>query len=70
MFSLKYTTFGLRIPGYGAAEVFIDFTEELRHTETDPMCKIHESRCTSHVWNSQRLLRVTLKFETKILRSE
>ena len=33
--------------GYGAAEVFIDFTEELRHTETDPMCKIHESRCTS-----------------------
>ena len=38
---------GLRIPGYGAAEVFIDFTEELRHTETDPMCKIHESRCTA-----------------------
>ena len=24
-----------------------DFTEELRHTETDPMCKIHKSRCTS-----------------------
>ena len=21
--------------------------EELRHTETDPMCKIHDSRCTS-----------------------
>ena len=39
--------FVLRIPGYGAVEVFIDFTEELRHTETDPMCKIHESRCTS-----------------------
>ena len=38
---------GLRISGYGAAEVFVDFTEELRHTETDPMCKIHESRCTS-----------------------
>ena len=34
----------MRIPGYGAAEVFIDFTEGLRHTETDPMCKIHESR--------------------------
>ena len=30
-----------------AAEVFIDFTEELKHTETDPMCKIHESCCTS-----------------------
>ena len=29
----------MRIPGYGAAEVFIDFTEELRHTETDPMCE-------------------------------
>ena len=39
--------FGLRIAGYGAAEVFIDFTEERRHTETDPMCKIHESFCTS-----------------------
>ena len=25
--------------GYGAAEVFIDFMEELRHTETDPMGK-------------------------------
>ena len=44
---IKYTTIGLRVPGYGAAEVFIDFTQELRHTETDPMCKIHESRCTS-----------------------
>ena len=44
---IKYTTIGLRIPGYGAAEVFIDFAEELRHTETDPMCKIHKSRCTS-----------------------
>ena len=38
---------GCVFPGYGAAKVFIDFTEELRHTETDPMCKIHESRCTS-----------------------
>ena len=42
-----HDNWGLRIPGYGAAEVFIDFTEKLRHTETDPMCKIHESRCTS-----------------------
>ena len=42
-----YTTIGLRISGYGAAEVFIDFAEELRHTETNPMCKIHKSRRTS-----------------------
>ena len=46
---IKYTTIGLRVPGYGAAEVFIDFKEELRHTETDPTCKIHESRCTSRI---------------------
>ena len=45
---VKYTTIGLRIPGYGAPEVFIDFTEELRHTETNPKCKIHEGHCTSH----------------------
>ena len=38
----------LRIPGYGAAEVFIDFSEELRHTETNPTCEIHESYCKSH----------------------
>ena len=37
----NYTTIGLRISGYGAAEVFIDFAEELRHTETNPMCSIH-----------------------------
>ena len=43
---IKYTTIGLRIPGNGAVEVFIDFTEELRHTGTDPMCKIHKSRCS------------------------
>ena len=30
---IKYTTTGLRISGYGAAEVFIDFAEELKHTE-------------------------------------
>ena len=34
----EYTTIGLRLPGYGAAEVFIDFAEELKHTETNPMC--------------------------------
>ena len=44
---LKHGLVGLRLSRHGAAEVFIDFTEELRHTETDPMCKIHESRCTS-----------------------
>ena len=33
-------------PRYGTAEIFIDFTEELRRTETDPTCKIHESLCT------------------------
>ena len=43
----NYTTIGLRFSGYGAAEVFIDFAEELKHTETNPMCKIHKSRVTS-----------------------
>ena len=38
---LKITTIGLRISRYGAAEVFIDFAEELKHTETNPMCSIH-----------------------------
>ena len=38
---------GLRIPGYGAAEVFIDFAEELKHTEANPMCSNHHSRVTS-----------------------
>ena len=37
---IKYTTIGLCIPGHGAAEVFIDFTKELRHADTDPTCKI------------------------------
>ena len=32
---------------HGAAEVFIDFAEELKHTETNPMCSIHQSRATS-----------------------
>ena len=30
------TTIGLRISGYGAAEVFIDFAEELKHTDAHP----------------------------------
>ena len=36
-----YTTIGLHISRYGAAAVFIDFSEELKHTETNPMCSIH-----------------------------
>ena len=43
----NYTTIGLRISGYGAAEIVINLTEELRHTETNPMCSIHKSRVTS-----------------------
>ena len=35
----NYTTLGLRMSGHGAAEIFIDFSEELNHTETNPMCK-------------------------------
>ena len=31
---------GLRISRCGAAEVFIDFAEELKHSETNPMCSI------------------------------
>ena len=46
---IKYTTIGLRLSGYGAAEVYDDFAEELRHAETDPTCKIHKSRCTSRI---------------------
>ena len=53
------TTIRLRIPGYGAAEVFIDFSEELR---------THGNQ--SDVFNSRKILHVTLKLDTKILRSE
>ena len=56
---IEYRTIGLRISGHGAAEVNLNLTEELRHAETDPMCN-----------NSQKPLHVTLKFETKILRSD
>ena len=30
-----------------SAEVFIDFTEELKRTEANPMCSIHQGRVTS-----------------------
>ena len=43
----EYTTIGLRTSGYGAAEVFIDFAEELKHTKANPMCSIHQSRIAS-----------------------
>ena len=36
---IEYTTIGLRIPGYGAAEVLINLTEELRHAETNQRVK-------------------------------
>ena len=39
----NYTTIGLRISKFGAAEVFIDFAEELKHTETNPICSRPES---------------------------
>ena len=43
---------GLRLSGYGAAEVFIVLAEELKHTETNPMC------------TTQKPSYVTLTFET------
>ena len=43
----EYTTVGLRNSRYGAAEVFIDFAEELKHTEANPMFSIHQNRGTS-----------------------
>ena len=39
---IEYTTIGLRLSGHGAAEVDLNLTEELRHAETNPTCKIHE----------------------------
>ena len=48
----NYSTVGLRLSRYGAAEVFIDFTEEPRHTETNTMCSSHKSRGTS-CWHSR-----------------
>ena len=43
---IEYTTIGLRLSRYEAAEVYSP--EELRHAETNPTCEIHESYCTSH----------------------
>ena len=43
----NYTTMGLRISRYGVAEVYNDFAEELKHAETNPMCKIHKGRLAS-----------------------
>ena len=38
----KCTTIGMRISRYGAAEeVHNDFADELKHTESNPMCSIH-----------------------------
>ena len=37
----EYTTIGLRISRYGAAEVYNDFAEELKHTEANPMQSIY-----------------------------
>ena len=55
---IERTTFGLCLSRHEAAEVYSP--EELRHAETNQ----------SNVWNSRKLLHVTLKFETKILRSD
>ena len=52
---IERTTIGLCFSRHEAVQVCL--TEELRHTETNPTCKIHEGCCTSHC-----------KFETKILR--
>ena len=42
-----YTTIGLRTSRHGAAEVFIDFAEELKHTDSNPMCSLHKNSRTS-----------------------
>ena len=43
----NYTTIGLHTSRYGAAEVYNYFAEELKHTEANPMCSIHQSCVTS-----------------------
>ena len=44
----NYTTNGgLRISKCGAAEVYNDFEDELKYTESNPMCSIHKCRRTS-----------------------
>ena len=37
----NYMTIGLRLSRYGAADVYNDFAEELKHTEANPMCSTH-----------------------------
>ena len=44
----ELTTIWMRISTYGVVEVFIDFTEEFKYTETNPMCSIHWSLGTSY----------------------
>ena len=39
---------GCGLSGHGAAEVVVNLTEELRHAETNPTCKIHAGYYTSH----------------------
>ena len=52
-----HTTIGLRISRYGAGEILIDFTEELKHYETNPTCSIHQSRIASrHHLRKQRTI--------------
>ena len=40
---IEYTTVGLRLSRHGAADVDLNLTEELRHAETNPTCKIHKA---------------------------
>ena len=40
---IEYTTLGLCLSGHGAAEVVVNLTEELRHAEINPTCKIHKA---------------------------
>ena len=37
----EYTTIRLRMSRCGAAEVYNDFAEELKHIEANPKCSIH-----------------------------
>ena len=49
----NHTTIRLRIIRiWSRRSLHIDFAEELKHTETNPMCKIHKSRRTS-CWHSR-----------------
>ena len=57
--AVNYTTVGLRVSRYGAVVVFIDFADELKHTEAK-----------SDVFNSPKPCYVMLTFETRIHRLE